>query len=149
MTSRRLSLLVKPHGRESADLYETILRRVAPEGTYRVADGEGLWPLLAASDLAVIMASTAGLEALLFGLPLGVLQLPNGEYAFDYVSAGAAEPIPSDGEVRAWLQRLLEPNMDMAPRARDFLAANLAAVGDSARRVESLILDRNELHGRR
>jgi hypothetical protein len=103
------TLVMKLHARESAKEYRAALREMSLGKSIKVAEDVPLYPLLAASSAAVTLASTAGLEALLFNLPLGVLKLPAVGYAHDYVSSGAA-----------WG---LEPNGSTSERVREMLHA--------------------------
>jgi len=83
-------LVVKLHPREDVAAF----RRAAAESRagerVRVLDDVSIFAALACCGAAVVLASTVGLEALLFGRPLGVLAVPGAGFVFDYVQSGAA-----------------------------------------------------------
>lgn len=65
-----------------------------------------IFALLAAARAAIVLTSTVGLEALAFGLPIGVLEIPGFPFAFEYVQRGAAVPI-YDAQIRVGMAELL------------------------------------------
>jgi hypothetical protein len=83
-------LIIKLHGRESVKNTQAALAALPQFDRMTILGKAPLYPLFALSQAAVIMASTVGLEALLFGLPLAVLEIPRTGYVHDYVSSGAA-----------------------------------------------------------
>jgi len=91
------TLLLKLHGSESERAVAEALAPLGLGDRVRIVGGEPLYPLLAAADAAVVLASTVGLEALLLGTPLGVLEIPGAGWVHDYVSGGAGLPL-SDGD---------------------------------------------------
>lgn len=101
------TLLVKPHARESANDYRSAFAGLPLGESIRVVEGIPLYPLLAASSVAVTLASTAGLEALLFDLPLGILKLPAVGYVHDYVNRGVAWGLESNGPVSSQIREML------------------------------------------
>jgi hypothetical protein len=86
--------VVKNHPQEDPDDY----RRIAQASP--IADlvtalppSTPIFALLAAARAAIVLTSTVGLEALAFGLPIGVLEIPGFPFAFEYVQCGAAVPV--------------------------------------------------------
>jgi hypothetical protein len=63
---------------------------------------------LAKAEACVVLASTVGLEALLIGLPLGVLEIPGFGFAFDYISEGVAHGLSWRLPMPDQVLRLLE-----------------------------------------
>jgi len=104
------AVVVKLHPREDVAAFRAVAAR-APVPTH-VVDDAPIFAVLAAGGAAVVLASTVGLEALVFGLSLGVLALPGHGHVFDYVSSGAAlgleEPTLAAGVARL----LAEPRPD-------------------------------------
>jgi hypothetical protein len=112
---RDATLAVELHPREDASAFAAVAASTAHAGRVRVLDGAPLHPLLAASQAAGVLSSTVGLEALMFGVPLGVVSLPGHGTIHDYVSAGAASALmpgnvgagPSTSARRAYVERHL------------------------------------------
>lgn len=89
LVRRAAPLVVKLHPREDAEAFRRAAKKLPI--SVHVADGAPLFAWLAVARGAVVLASTVGLEALRFGVPLGVLPLPNGHgHVFEYASRGAA-----------------------------------------------------------
>jgi hypothetical protein len=131
-------VVVKLHPREDAAAFRAAAAASAAAGRARIVEGEPLHAILGAARAAVVLASTVGLEALLFGLPLGVLELPGHGHVFDYVARGVAAPLPAAGPLDAALAPLL------AGAARGDLATyldhHLAHRGEAAARVADAIV---------
>ena len=91
LLEQRIPVLVKNHLHEDPKDYA----RIAAAGPLRdlvtVVDATTpIFAAIAASRAAVVLTSTVGLEALVFGKPLGVLEIPRHDFAFEYVQRGAA-----------------------------------------------------------
>jgi hypothetical protein len=131
---RRLPLVVKLHAYEDPAAFRAI---AAHEGVpVIVADAAPLFPLLATARAAVVLASTVGLEALVFGVPLGALEIPGHGFAFEYVERGAAV-----GLRRGYLQPDLESLLADPPcQASAFLDRHLANRGAATEHVRLAIL---------
>ncbi|MDQ3297463.1 MAG: hypothetical protein M3619_12815 [Myxococcota bacterium] len=102
-----------------------------------------LFALLAVARAAVVLASTVGLEALVFGVPLGVLQIPGHDFAFEYVQRGAAIGIAAnaipDG-VAALLGSAAGHGRGSTDTSR-FVERHLAHRGHAAEHVGDAILE--------
>ncbi len=134
-----LTLVVKIHRRESAADYRAALAGAAPEGRLRVVGDEPLYPLLGAAAAVVVIASTVGLEALLLGRPLGVLEVPRVGYVHDYVGSGAAAALaPGDGLADS-VGALLERPAARRREVEDYLSHTLAVRRGATRRVAELV----------
>jgi hypothetical protein len=94
LVRRAAPLVVKLHPREDAAAFKKAAARMPI--SVHVADRAPLFAWLAVARGAVVLASTVGLEALRFGVPLGVLPLPGHGHVFEYASRGAAVPLAMD-----------------------------------------------------
>ncbi len=140
-------LLVKLHPREDVEAYRRVVATTALPTPLQVvvADRDvALFPLLAIGRAAVVLASTVGLEAMVFGLPVGVLALPGHGHVFEYVQRGAAVGIPDEGEAAsAALRRLLGVGPGASAQggsASRFVERHLAHRGQAAAHVARVIL---------
>ena len=130
-------LVVKLHSRESAEDFRGALAGVAGGERIRVLSDVPLYPLLAAVDAAVVLASTVGLEALCFGLPLGVLEIPGAGFVYDYVASGAARGLRLDRPMEKQVRELLSSGP--AAGAESFLDRNLGNRTGAAAAVATLV----------
>ena len=149
------ALVVKLHPREDPAAF----RRAAaafPELPIHVLPLEApLFAVLAMGRAAVVLASTVGLEALAFGLPLGVLAIPGHGHVFEYVARGAATGL-APGGIAEGVARLLATATatagatpattatTAAPAAARFLERHMAHRGEAAARIADQIA---ALHG--
>jgi hypothetical protein len=92
LRARNIPVIVKNHLHEDPGDYARIAAQSPIPGLVSVVD-RPIFAAIAAARAAVVLSSTAGLEALAFGLPLGVLEIPGHDFAFEYVQRGAAVPI--------------------------------------------------------
>ncbi len=134
-----LHLAVKLHARESPRQYRPLFA-VLPAGRVKILGDAPLEELFAASRAAVVMASTVGLEALLHGLRLAVLEIPGHGYLYDYVDSGAALGLRWDRPLAPQVEELLAsaPGADGGRQA--YLRRQLTTTTDAADRVASLVL---------
>jgi hypothetical protein len=130
-------LTVKPHARESLSAYGAALSGVLQPERWTVTEAP-LHTLFRTASAAIVLASTVGLEALLAGLPLGVLEIPGHGFVHDYVGEGAALGIgwsaPIAPQVRILLSRGVTP-----PPVDHYLARSLCLTGNAAGRVAGLV----------
>jgi hypothetical protein len=96
-----------------------------------------LFAVLAAARAAVVLASTVGLEALLFGVPLAVLSIPHHGHVFEYVERGAAVPLDLGPDFTTQLERLLHG--DVLGGAAKLLERHLANRGTAVTHVADTI----------
>lgn len=129
-------LAVKLHSYEDPAVFARVAKDAGVAVTV-VPHATSLFALLAASRAAVVLASTVGLEALVFGVPLGVLQIPGHDFAFEYVQRGAAIGIAADDIARG-VRELLAGG---APDASRFVERHLAHRGRAAEHVGDAILE--------
>jgi hypothetical protein len=133
------AIVIKLHPRENVHAFRDVAARHPTLRTH-VCDREALYEVLAMGQAAIVLASTVGLEALAFGLPLGVLALPGHGHVFEYVARGAASGITLENAEHE-VPRLLARGPGLTPRAREFLERHLAHRGDAARRVADELID--------
>ncbi|MBA2539425.1 MAG: hypothetical protein H0V17_07315 [Deltaproteobacteria bacterium] len=135
LVARDTTLIVKTHAYEDPAEYEAIARRSAHPERIRILGAMPIFTVLAAARAAIVMASTVGLEALVFGLPLGVLEIPRHGYAFEYVQQRAAIPLEL-AKLEPGLVTLLD-----APRAHaaPFVARHLHDHGRAFANVAAVI----------
>jgi hypothetical protein len=131
------AIVVKLHARESVDAF-----RKATAGTIgvHVLGDEPLYAVLAMAHAAVVLASTVGLEALAFGVPLGVLELPRHGHVFEYVHRGAAIGLRRSA-LAGDLGNLLAAASSERARAGDFLDRHMAHRGHAATRIAECLFE--------
>lgn len=137
---RGYTLLVRNHPAESAVEYQAIIARLGFERDARVVTSGTLHGTLAAASVALVMTSTVGIDALMFGLPLGVLDIPKHGCAFEYVQRGAASAYSLEA-IEASLDNLLENAATRAVAAKDFVERHLHGRGGATSRVANVIED--------
>ena len=101
--ARDIPIVIKNHLQEDTVHYQVLIARIRaahPSAVITLVTDAALFAVVAMARAAVVMASTAGLEALLLGVPLGVLELPPHGFAFEYVAHGAAIGLRSSSENR-------------------------------------------------
>ena len=132
-----LPLVVKLHSYEDPEEFRAVAARTGTPVI--VATKVSLFSLLACARASVVTASTAGLEAMVFGNPLGVLQIPGHGFAFEYVDRGAAVAI-APGTIARDVEMLLSANATREDRARAFIERHLANRGNASERMSQAIL---------
>jgi hypothetical protein len=133
-------LVVKLHPREDVEAFRRAARESgAAARTHVLSLEHSLFAALAGAGAAVVLASTVGLEALLFDLPLGVLEVPGAGFVFDYVQGGAARGLRLEAGLGDAVAELLAEGEARAPVPSIYLERHLAHRGSAARRVAGLI----------
>lgn len=132
LVRRAAPLVVKLHPREDAAAFRRVAERL-PLAVY-VAERDPLFAWLAVARGAVVLASTVGLEALRFDVPLGVLPLPGHGHVFEYTSSGAAVPLSLD-ELEAGVAQIFDGAGGRRPAAEALLARHLGEPLGAAERV--------------
>jgi len=103
----RVPVVVKNHPQEDPEDYARVARESPiPDLVTVLPPASPIFALLAAARAAIVLTSTVGLEALAFGLPIGVLEIPGFPFAFEYVQRGAAVPVYA-GQIAAGVAELL------------------------------------------
>ena len=134
-----LRLIFKIHRQESLAEYRDLVAIQKHAGRMTVLSDAPLYPLLELSDAAIVLASTVGLEALLLGKPLGVLEIPGLGFAHDFVASGAGRGISRDESTADQVQELLADKPSESPAVSSYLNRTLSARGRSTREVADLI----------
>jgi hypothetical protein len=134
-----LHLIVKLHGRESVDGFQAVVNQLPYVERVKVLNAAPLYPLFTLSQAAIILASTVGLEALLFNLPLGVLEIPGVGFVYDYVSSGAALGLGWNGSMVEQVCRLLTSPVQDRLAAEQFVQRNFATRQGATGRLVDLI----------
>lgn len=133
LKSKDAVLLVMIHSGERLADYRDLTESVDDQGRVHLIQALPLYPVLSAVDAVVILASTVGLEALLFNLPLGVLEVPGVGFAHDYVARGVASPLPANAPIPqalAWLLDGDDSTIDTRSKyLKEHLASSQAALG--------------------
>jgi hypothetical protein len=133
------AIVVKLHLRENVEAFRAVASKQSAAPVH-VLGTEGLFETLAIGQAAVVLASTVGLEALAFDLPLGVLALPNHGHVFEYVSRGAAVGLELENLTVKLPQLLDAPHTPDTP-VREFLERHLANRGNAASRIADRIAE--------
>jgi len=104
---KKLRLAFKLHRGESVPLFRGMLAQEGATGFALVAE-EPLYPLLRASQAALMFSTTAGLEAALLKVPVGMLGLSKPLDDWNFVSRGVAANVRSVEGLAAFLRRARE-----------------------------------------
>ncbi|MEZ4363761.1 MAG: hypothetical protein R3B48_26520 [Kofleriaceae bacterium] len=136
LVRRAAPLVVKLHPREDVAAFQRLAAR-APIPVH-VDRGEPLFAWLAVARGAVVLASTVGLEALRFGVPLGVLPLPGHGHVFEYASRGAAVPL-SLAHLERDVAQLFDDAATRAEAAAALVTRHLGASGGAAARIADVL----------
>lgn len=131
---------IKLHPRENEDDFQALIASFQAGNHIQLVRGN-IFTILSMVDSAVVLASTVGLEALLFSRPLGVLGIYEHGFVFDYVSEGAAvgldvEHADFDEKLN---QLLVQKRLSMA--AEKYLARSLANIGSAASKIGQHLLN--------
>lgn len=140
-------LIMKLHPRESVVAFQAEADACPFHSQITVLGQAPLYPLFTLAHAAVVLASTVGLEAMLFDVPLGVLEIPGTGFVYDYVSSGAAlglhwqQPEAASGSpLASQLQTLLSGQGLQDTAVSDvYIQQNLAVRRDAAGQVATLI----------
>jgi hypothetical protein len=130
-------IVVKLHAREDADAFRAVAARTG--ATAHVLKEESLFAVLAMGRAAVVLASTVGLEALAFGLPLAVLEIPSHGHVFEYVERGVAIPVRA-ADIAGGVRELLARPLD-AVKTSAFLERHMAHRGHAAEQIADRIIE--------
>ncbi len=126
-------LVVKLHPREDLAAFRAAAAGLVAHLTF--AGDAPLFALLAVARAAVVLASTVGLEALAFGLPLAALALPGHGFAFEYVERGAAIGLEPGSIADGVATLLAAPTAARTAAAAALVERHLAGRGQAAQRI--------------
>jgi hypothetical protein len=136
--SAGVPIVVKNHLHEDPDDYRRVAAASPIPDLVTVLDSGPVFAAIAAARAAVVLTSTVGLEALAFGLPLGVLEIPGHEFAFEYVQRGAAVPVRL-ASVAASVEQLLARDDARARAGEAFVHRHLHDQGRARYNVADVI----------
>jgi hypothetical protein len=132
-------LIIKLHPRESVPDFQATAATFPFHSQITVLGRAPLYPLFKLAQAAIVLASTAGLEALLFGLPLAVLEIPGVGFVHDYVSSGAALGLSWQRPLASQVNTLLDNDSANHQTATHYIQRNLAFRQGATDHVVSLI----------
>ncbi|MGA2111169.1 MAG: hypothetical protein ABSG98_03330 [Anaerolineales bacterium] len=134
---RELTVVFKLHRGESAERFREFLRIRQAEEFARVAQLD-LYPLLSSSDAALMFSTTAGLEAALLGIPLGILELAKSLDDWDLVGRGVASAVASQEGLRGFLEKVRTAG-DLGLQVREAAHSFFAHIGEASRLVARMV----------
>jgi len=133
-----LKLALKLHRSEDPSPIQARLEKNRAAEWARIIDTP-LYPLLKASQAALMFSTTAGIEAALLSIPVGILELAKPLDDWDLAGQGVAEGICAQPGLAAFLRKAREEK-DLGARGAKAASAFLANFGHAAEAVEALIL---------
>jgi len=134
---KNLRLAFKLHRGESVPFFRETLAHAGATGFALVAE-EPLYPLLRASQAALMFSTTAGLEAALLKVPVGMLGLSKPLDDWNFVSRGVAANVRSVEGLAAFLRRARE-DPTFGARGANAAAFYIANFGRASEAVAQLI----------
>jgi len=140
-------LVFKLHGQENPGDFLAAAEASPHSSQIVMASDCELYPLLVLSDAAVIFGTTAGLEALLLGVPLGVIEIPGVGFLHDYVRQGAAIPLRWSMPMSEQVTQLLALKGRYQPSVDRYLDRSLASRSDATARILELVNGLLPAHG--
>lgn len=138
----RLRVVFKLHPSESVDDARNALQGL-DFGSEVIVTRDGDLPFFFSKARAVIVwASSVGLEALLHGLPLGILPVPGHGYLFDYVEKQVGIPLRPGPGIDEQIQKLLDGlSADSDQRRFQYLVDNLVVEGNAGHAIAALLAE--------
>ena len=133
-----ISVIVKNHMQENPKDYARVAAASPMAGKVTVLESGHTFAAIAAARAVVVFTSTVGLEALMFGKPIGVLEIPGHEFAFEYVQRGAAVPIRIADVTRA-VEQLLAPDAARAEAGQALVERHVHDRGRARHHVADVI----------
>ncbi len=140
LEERQLTLVVKSHAHEDPVELARVFGETRAARWVRVLPESPLFEVLAAARAAIILTSTVGLEALLFRLPLGMLEIPGHPFVFEYVQRDAAVGIRA-GHARVTLAKLLDESVAREDAGAAFVKRHFHDRGRAAIHVADAIIE--------
>ena len=138
LQARGITVIVKNHMQENPKDYARVAAASPLAGKVTVLETGSTFAAIAAARAAVVFTSTVGLEALMFGKPIGVLEIPGHEFAFEYVQRGAAVPIRIADVTRA-VEQLLAPDAARAEAGQALVRRHLYDRGRARHHVADVL----------
>jgi hypothetical protein len=128
---KNLRLAIKLHRAEDPLAMQSFFDKFSPSGWARIAE-KPLYPLLRASQAALMFSTTAGVEAALLSVPVGILELSRPLDDWDLVGRGVAAGIRSPADLATFLQSVRQEKQIGArgAKAASFFVANLGRAAE-------------------
>jgi hypothetical protein len=139
LLERGIDVVVKNHLQEDPRRFAEVAARSPLARKVHVVTDEALFAVLAAARAAVVLTSTVGVEALTFGLPLAVFDIPGHGYAFEYVQRGAAVGLAA-GTMAPGVRELLDGGAERRAAAAALVERHLHDRGRATARVADVVL---------
>jgi hypothetical protein len=133
----RLKLGFRLHRSENPDLFRALIAERGAAEWCQVAEGP-LYPIVSASQAALMFSTTAGLEAALLSVPVGMVELSRPLDDWDFTGHGVARRIATQADFDA-LIRDSQEKPSLGADGRDAAHFYLDHVGTAAQNVASLI----------
>jgi hypothetical protein len=131
-----LRLAFKLHRSEDPAPFQSLLESRPSENWARIVD-RPLYPLLVASQAAMLFSTTAGLEAALLSVPVGILELSKPLDDWDLAGRGVAAAVRSAEDLAVFL-RVAREDAGLGARGAQAATAYLANIGHAAETVADL-----------
>ena len=134
-----LYLLLRVHPRENIEEFMTIAQDLdLEEFVINTQALKSIFSALSLADRAIVMASTAGVDALIANRPLAILKVYENDFGHDYVQEGAASPLilndSFDSLFAAFLEQEELSNASLAYRDK-----NMINIGRAAEEISNFI----------
>ena len=133
---KNLNLAFKLHRSEDPLPLQSILNQRAASAWARIVD-RPLYPLLQASQAALMFSTTAGLEAALLSVPIGIFEFSKPLDDWDLVGRGVAEGIRSQDDLAGFVRKAREDG-EFGSRGAKAASFYLANLGHAAEAVAGL-----------
>lgn len=138
LKARNIPVIVKNHLYEDPNDYARMAAASPIPELVTVLEAVPIFAAIAAARAAVVLTSTVGLEALTFGLPLGVMEIPGHDFVFEYVQRGAAVPIRVASVTRS-IEQLLDRDDARTAAGKAFVERHLHDQGRARHNVADVI----------
>lgn len=112
-------LIIKLHRDEDMEVFTKLVGSILPEDAIVVQSAE-LYPLLSLAAVSITTASTAGLEALLFGTPLVILNSGNRPDFYPFSTTGPAVAAANAEGLKMAIMQQLDCSPELARRIDKF-----------------------------
>jgi hypothetical protein len=132
-----LRLAFKLHRSENPDLFRALIAQRGAEDWCQVVEGP-LYPIISATQTALMFSTTAGLEAALLGVPVGMVELSRPLDDWDFTGHGVARRIASRMDFDE-LIRGAQEDPTLGANGKDAAHYYLLSVGQAAENVANLM----------
>ncbi len=133
---KNLRLAFKLHRSEEPAAVQSIIHERNSSGWALIAE-KPLYPLLQASQAAAMFSTTAGVEAALLSVPVGVVELSRPLDDWNLTGRGVASGIRSQQDFQAFLRNARD-DARLGPRGAQAAAYYLANIGHAAEAAADL-----------